>query len=255
MVWLFSGIVQSVPLKKLAKQILEKYITKPYNSDKIVRSWYVFCNEKSTSNERLIPFWTGISVCIGGWPCSSKPTGDIFLSHCSLRVERKILGNCSCWLSCDQTRHSWVDSYTTTNISFSPSLHFKQLCIYGYILWIKLLLSTAFSTRQKIGYFRKKLQGVLKTWNFQGWSRKNYVQFPWVLVFGLGISKVCRTILWNFQWWSFVFLGISKGKVTVLNNRGFFSKKSYVFSKPLLLSPTPCLDFFWNSPILGLCYG
>ena len=225
---------KAVPLKKLAKQILEKYITKPYNSDKIVKSWYVFCNEKSTSNDRLIPFWTGISVCIGGWPCSSKPTGDIFLSHCSLQVERKILGNPFCWLSSDQTRHSWVDNYTTTNISFSPSLHFKQHCIHCYILWIK----------PKMGYFRKKLQGVLKTWNFQGWSRKKYVQFPWVLVFVLGISKVCRTILWDFQWWNFVFLGISKGKVTILNNPGFFSKKGYVFSKPLLLSPHSLFGFF-----------
>ena len=40
-----------------------------------------------------------------------------------------------------------------------------------------------------------------KKWKFQG-SRKNHVQFPGVLAFGLGISKVassiCNTILQNF---------------------------------------------------------
>ena len=46
-------------------------------------------------------------------------------------------------------------------------------------------------------------------WNFQGRPRKNYVEFPGVLVFGLGISKGCNTNLHNFQGWSFDLSGIS----------------------------------------------
>ena len=41
-----------------------------------------------------------------------------------------------------------------------------------------------------------------KKWNFRQWSKKNHVEFPSVLVFRLGDSKVCHTILW-----------ISKGEV------------------------------------------
>ena len=32
------------------------------------------------------------------------------------------------------------------------------------------------------------------------WPRKNYVEFPRVLVFGIGISKGCNPILHNFHW-------------------------------------------------------
>ena len=49
--------------------------------------------------------------------------------------------------------------------------------------------------------------------NFQGRPRKNSVEFPGVLVFGLEIFKGCNTILHNFQGWSFVLSGISRGKV------------------------------------------
>ena len=60
----------------------------------------------------------------------------------------------------------------------------------------------------------------LRIWNFQGywrnskwifqrlikkqcgifwaWSRKNYVEFPGVLVLGLQISEGCNTIMWSF---------------------------------------------------------
>ena len=48
-----------------------------------------------------------------------------------------------------------------------------------------------------------------KTWTFLGWSRKNHVEFSWVLVFSLGISKWCNTVLWCEAFLS----GISKGKV------------------------------------------
>ena len=75
-----------------------------------------------------------------------------------------------------------------------------------------------------------------KKWSFQRWSRKNHVEFPWVLVFGYGTSKGCNIILQNFQGWSLVFSGISMVKVTKLKIPGFFL--SYVFSPP---SPL----FFW----------
>ena len=94
--------------------------------------------------------------------------------------------------------------------------------------------------------------GVLKSlWKFQESSKKeynfhliknNHVEFPWVLLFGLGIPKGCSTILWNFLRWSFVFSRISKDKVTNLKIPGIFWKK-YV-------STTPVWIFFWNSPII-----
>ena len=51
-------------------------------------------------------------------------------------------------------------------------------------------------------YSNVKFRGESKKkWKFQG-SRKNHVQFPGVLVFGLGISKaassVCNIILQSF---------------------------------------------------------
>ena len=56
--------------------------------------------------------------------------------------------------------------------------------------------------------------GYLKTkWNFQGWARKNNVEFPGVLIFGLGISKWSSTILWTFQQRSFLLSGIFREKV------------------------------------------
>ena len=35
--------------------------------------------------------------------------------------------------------------------------------------------------------------------NFHGYSRKTHVEFPWILVFDLRISKECNTILQNYQ--------------------------------------------------------
>ena len=95
--------------------------------------------------------------------------------------------------------------------------------------------------------FQKKIeQGGLRIWNFQGYQRnsmwnfhgwpiKNYVQFPGVLVFGLGISKGYNAILHNFQVWSFDLSGISMGKVNkwkIPGGRG--ALKKYVL-KPLCL--------------------
>ena len=79
-----------------------------------------------------------------------------------------------------------------------------------------------------------------KKWNFQGWSRKNHMEFPWVLVFCLENSNGCNTILWNFQGWSFILSGISKGKVANPKLPVGFFKKVYPQHR--------CLNFFWNSP-------
>ena len=53
-------------------------------------------------------------------------------------------------------------------------------------------------------YIEKKAYGncgaqLKKKLNFQGCSKKSHVEIPWVLVFDLGISKGCHTILQNFQ--------------------------------------------------------
>ena len=47
------------------------------------------------------------------------------------------------------------------------------------------------------------------------------MEFPWVLVFDLGIFKECQAILQNFQGSKLVFTGISKGKVTNLKLPGW----------------------------------
>ena len=46
---------------------------------------------------------------------------------------------------------------------------------------------------------RNSMNWSKKKWNFQGCSRKTHVEFPWALVFDLGISKGCHTILQTFQ--------------------------------------------------------
>ena len=93
------------------------------------------------------------------------------------------------------------------------------------------------------GLFQKKIQRM-RTWNFQGywraygnswnqvkksaiftWSKNNNVEFPWDLLFGLGIPKGSSTTLWNFLRWSFVFSRISKDKVTNPKIPGIFWKK------------------------------
>lgn len=70
------------------------------------------------------------------------------------------------------------------------------------------------------GQFKSKL-------NFKGCLRKTHVEFPFVLVFDLGISKRGVT----------KFCRISEDKVK--NIKGFF-KKVY----PQAPTPSPCLDFY-----------
>ena len=94
----------------------------------------------------------------------------------------------------------------------------------------------------KLGYSRKNPNtGGVKIWNFQGYQRnsmcnfhrlwKSHVEFPGVLVFGLGISKGWNTILQNFQVWNSVLPRISRGKVKKWKIPGGFSKK-YVLNPP-----------------------
>ena len=45
----------------------------------------------------------------------------------------------------------------------------------------------------------KSRSQLKKKWNFQGYSSKTHLEFPWVLVFDLGIAKGCHTILQNFK--------------------------------------------------------
>ena len=47
------------------------------------------------------------------------------------------------------------------------------------------------------------------------------------------ISKGFNTILWNFQSWSFVLSGISRGKVREIKNSRGFSKK-YALNPPVI---------------------
>ena len=70
-------------------------------------------------------------------------------------------------------------------------------------------------------------------------------KFPGVLVFGLEISKVSNTILWNFQGWNFVLSRISRGKVKKMKNfrRGGGGSKKYIFTA------SPVCFFIWNNPI------
>ena len=88
-------------------------------------------------------------------------------------------------------------------------------------------------------------------WNFQGWPRKNNVEFPGVFVFGLGISKGSNTILWNIQGLSFVLSGISRCKVKKWKIPGKFSKK-YILNSPLVWifsGIAPCIVLF-STPTL-----
>ena len=68
-------------------------------------------------------------------------------------------------------------------------------------------------------------------WSFQGWPRKNSVEIPGDLVFGLGIFKGSNTILWTLQEWSFILHGISRGKKMKYSTR--------VFQKSMSSTPTP----------------
>ena len=65
---------------------------------------------------------------------------------------------------------------------------------------------------KEIGYGISRVHLRTK-WNFQGFLGKNNVELPWLLVFGLGISKGSNTILRNFLGWSFALSAISRGKI------------------------------------------
>ena len=88
--------------------------------------------------------------------------------------------------------------------------------------------------------------------DFQGWSRKNNVEYPEVVVLGFKIYVGRNThnfveflgvkhhFVWDFQGWS------KKSK-----NSSVFSKKYVSMSStpPPPCSPPSCLIFFWHSPL------
>ena len=67
------------------------------------------------------------------------------------------------------------------------------------------------------------------------------MEFPKVLVFGLGISKESNTILWNLEGCSFILSGISKNKLKK-------NEKLQVFFNEVCPQP-PLFVLFWNRAI------
>ena len=55
---------------------------------------------------------------------------------------------------------------------------------------------------------------IRNKWNFRGQSRKNHKEFGF-------IPKRSHTIVQDFQGWTFVLSGISKGEVTPRNSSGY----------------------------------
>ena len=72
---------------------------------------------------------------------------------------------------------------------------------------------------------------IKKTWNFQGCSEKTLVEFPWVLVFDLGIFTKAKGVSHNF---CRIRRGESMFSNKSKNSRGFFKKSIYIFNPPLL---------------------
>ena len=67
--------------------------------------------------------------------------------------------------------------------------------------------------------------------NFQGWSRKNNVEYPGVvLVWGLTISVGCNTVLWNFYGWSLNYFQVK------LKSRLWYISGNFLW-------------FFWMCPL------
>ena len=85
---------------------------------------------------------------------------------------------------------------------------------------VKVYDGSFFQSTVSLGYSRKKTNGRLWIWNFQGYQRngmwnfhklikmkqsfqarprKNHAEFRGVFTFGIGISMGYNTILWNFE--------------------------------------------------------
>ena len=113
-----------------------------------------------------------------------------------------------------------------------------------------------------IGLFQKKTNKGeggrgLRIWNFQGhqsnrvwnlqqWPRKNYVEFPGVLVFGLGFSDRCNTVLHTFhQGWRIDLSEIST-EVNKWKIPGGFQKSMFSTPPPPLLFFSGIAHGIWN---------
>ena len=136
---------------------------------------------------------------------------------------------------------------------FSLVKSFFSISYEGFYRWNSLLKLLAVATMEKWATVlslashgkwdipEKIHAGRLTTWNFQEhwknrlwkfqgsfkkevefrerWSRKNHVNFLWVLD--------------NLQGWNLIFSGISRGKVTNLTIPGFFFKKCISSTLPV----------------------
>ena len=92
--------------------------------------------------------------------------------------------------------------------------------------YIKLCLKWAISEKKKGGCWGYGVsRGIeeIGSWFSRGYLkttqlRKNYVNFPGVLVLGLKISEGCNKILWTLSGWSLILSGISRVKLSYLSS-------------------------------------
>ena len=71
-----------------------------------------------------------------------------------------------------------------------------------YILWERNNWMTPRGIEERVcGEYRDQSK---TKWNFQGYSRKNHMEFLWLLLFYPGLSKGCHTISQNLQGWTLV---------------------------------------------------
>ena len=72
------------------------------------------------------------------------------------------------------------------------------------------------------------------------WILQDFLEHLFCMWLSYVIQKRCSKKFVEFQGWSFVLSGISRGKIKKWKIPGFFQKS---------MSSTPLFFFFWNSPI------
>ena len=137
----------------------------------------------------------------------------------------------------------WICSSLVLNfqIFFEPAETAISRCFWvGF--WLEF---------QKMGYSRKTPNRVSRTWNFQGYWKKNMWKFHGSikkrsgisrsvqeysinLGFDLEISNGCHTTLQNFLAWKLVSLEFHRVKWQIQKIPGAFSEK-YILNTPFLL--------------------
>ena len=117
-------------------------------------------------------------------------------------------------------------SLAAPSFSFHLYIQLAPLSIWQGLLFIYFrAISHKFRTEFVSASLRKPC-GFFP-WFFTGIQLILFLEFQWVLVFELEISKWCHTILQNFQWRKLVFSRISKGKVTNLKLLRVSLRKTY----------------------------